>query len=214
MTRARIDRFFAILARELGVAGRVYVTGAAAAALWGRARPSVDIDFGIELRTNSAGWWSKAEAAVTRTSRLTGIPASAAEDIDRWGMITLLDYRRSSRLYRRFGALEVRLLDPTRWAIGKITRYLDSDLRDVTSVFKQKKVAAAAAGHTWGRALRASPRSTSQFQFRQNVERFFVERGPSIWGRRFDSGTAIHRFHRSAGIKAVPGDGSRKAPRP
>src|SRR5207248_852519 len=130
MKRRQIDAFLAILARELGAPGRAYVTGAAAAALWGRARPSVDIDLGLELRRKAGGWWQQAEAAVARTSLLTGITASAAEDIDRWGMITLLDYRRTSRLYRRFGALEVRLLNPTQWAIGKITRYLGSDVRD------------------------------------------------------------------------------------
>jgi hypothetical protein len=109
----------------------VYVTGAAAAALWGRGRPSQDIDLGLEMRTKRAGWWDQAQAAVARTSRLTGIAASAAEDIDRWGMITLLDYRRTSRLYRRFGSLEVRLLDPTQWAIGKITRFFTDEGRSI-----------------------------------------------------------------------------------
>lgn len=200
MTRTRIQRFFATLARELGAPARVYVTGAAAAALWGSARPSVDIDFGLELRTKSAGWWQKAEAAVTRTAQLTGIAASAAEDIDRWGMITLLDYRRTSRLYERVGRLEIRLLDPTRWAIGKLTRYLDSDLRDVSAVFKKKQVTAATAARTWGTALRASPPSTSQLAFRRNVEHFFAEQGPRVWGRSFDPTRAIRLFHRSAGI--------------
>jgi len=200
MTPRQIHQFLATLARELDAPGRVYITGAAAAALWGRARPSLDIDFGLELRTKSDGWWQRAEAAVTRTSRATGIPASAAEDIDRWGMITLLDYRRTSRLYRRFGGLEVRLLDPTQWAIGKITRYLDSDVDDVVAVFKRRKVAAAEAARVWGRALRASPPSTSQFQFRRNVERFLDARGRSIWGARFDAAEAIRLFHRAAKI--------------
>lgn len=200
MKRRQIDRFLAILARELDAPARVYVTGAAAAALWGRARPSVDIDLGLELRTKGPGWWQRAEDAVKRATLLTGIPASAAEDIDRWGMITLLDYRRTSRLYRRFGQLDVRLLDPVQWAIGKITRYLDSDIHDVVGVFRARKVVAAKAAATWGRALRASPPSTSQFQFRQNAERFFAHEGPSIWGARFDASDAVRRFHRSAGM--------------
>jgi len=112
MTRSRIDRFLATLAAELRVPARAYVTGAAAAALWGRVRPSLDIDLGLELRSRSTAkkssptsqpseTWAALEAAVGRTTALTGIPVSAAEDIDRWGMITLLDYRRTSRLYRR-----------------------------------------------------------------------------------------------------------------
>lgn len=200
MKRAQIERFLATLARELDVPGRAYVTGAAAAALWGHARPSVDIDLGLELAGESAEGWLRAEAAVARTSRLTGIPASAAEDIDRWGMITLLDYRRTSRLYRRFGRLEVRLLHPVQWAIGKMTRFLDADVHDVAAVFKGRKVSPLSAARTWGRALRASPRSTSQFQFRQNVERFFAQEGPSIWGRSFDAASAIRAFRRAAAI--------------
>ena len=137
MTRRRIEGFLAILARELKRPARAYVTGAAAAALWGRVRPSVDIDIGLELqgpRGRQAGDWGAVEAAVERTTRLTGIPTNVAEDIDRWGMITLLDYRRSSRRYRRIGALDVRLLHPINWSIGKLTRFLDSDIRDVTAV--------------------------------------------------------------------------------
>ena len=112
MTRRRIEDFLAILARELKRPARAYVTGAAAAALWGRVRPSVDIDIGVELvGRRGAVDWQVVEQAVQRTTRLTAIPANVAEDIDRWGMITLLDYRRSSRRYRRFGQLEVRLLE-------------------------------------------------------------------------------------------------------
>jgi len=49
MTRTQIHRFFAVLAAELGAPARAFVTGAAAAALWGRVRPSVDVDLGLEL---------------------------------------------------------------------------------------------------------------------------------------------------------------------
>lgn len=198
MKRAQIEGFFVVLARELGVPGRAYVTGAAAAALWGHGRPSVDIDLGLELRNKTSGWWERAAAALTRSSRLTGIPVSAAEDIDRWGMITLLDYRRTSRSYRRFDHLDVRLLHPVQWSIGKLTRNLDADMHDVVAVFRGQKVAASTAARTWGRALRASPPSTSQWQFAENVDRFFADEGRRIWGRQFDAKDAIQRFRRSA----------------
>ena len=205
MTPRRIEHFLGVLARELGVPARAYVTGAAAAALWGRVRPSVDVDLGIELvggGERPAGGWQVVEAAVDRTRRLTGIPANVAEDIDRWGMITLLDYRRSSRRYRRFEKLEVRLLNPTNWAIGKLTRFLDSDIRDVTAVFRAKSVPAPAAARTWGRALRASPASTTQMQFRRNVVYFFTHQGRSIWGRAFDPTPAIRAFERAARVSS------------
>ena len=204
MTRRRIEHFLGVLARELDRPARAYVTGAAAAALWGRVRPSVDVDLGIELlgpRGDRSQSWQVVEAAVTRTTRLTGIPANVAEDIDRWGMITLLDYRRSSRRYRRFKKLDVRLLHPTNWSIGKLTRFLDSDIRDVTTVFREKEVPPSTAARTWGRALRASPASTAQSQFRRNVEYLFTRQGRAIWGKSFNPASAIGSFERAAGIE-------------
>lgn len=199
MTPRRIEQFLATLAAELNAPARAYVTGAAAAALWGRVRPSLDVDLGIELKRGAD--WTAVQRAVDKTTRLTGIPANVAEDIDRRGMITLLDYRRSSRRYSRFGALEVRLLHPVNWSIGKMTRYLDSDVRDIVEVFRRQAVATARAARTWGRALRVSPASTAQFQFRRNVESFLVNRGRSIWGKPFDAASAIAMFQRAAHIR-------------
>ena len=202
MNRRQIERYLTILAAQLDRPARAYLTGAAAGALWGRVRPSIDIDLGLELRSGKDRSWTIVQEAVDRTTRLTGIPASVAEDIDRWGMITLLNYRRTSRVYRRFGQLEVRLLDPVTWAIGKLTRRLDPDIRDVTEVFRRRAVPWMHAARTWGAALRASPASTSQFQFRKNVESFFAERGRTVWGKSFDPRAAIARFHIAARIKA------------
>ena len=201
MNRRQIDGFLAILAAELGGPARAYLTGAAAAALWGRVRPSIDIDLGLEWRGKKKHSWEAIAAAVERTTRLTGIPTSVAEDIDRWGMITLLGYRRSSQLYRRFDQLEVRLLHPANWSIGKLTRYLDPDVRDVVEVFRRQTIAADLAVRTWGRALRASPASTAQLQFRQNVEHFIAKQGRRLWGPTFDRTAAINGFHRAAKIK-------------
>jgi hypothetical protein len=213
MTRRRIEKFLAVLAGELAVPARAYLTGAAAAALWGRVRPSLDVDLGLELLPGKAGTarsartsngWDVIQAAVDRTVRLTGIATSAAADIDRWGMITLLDYKRTSRLYRRFGKLEVRLLDPANWAIGKLTRYLDPDVRDVIEVFRKNGVDATRAARLWGRALRASPPSTAQFQFRRNVEDFLRRRGRATWGPPFDAATVLRAFERAALIPPPP----------
>ncbi|MBC8132616.1 MAG: hypothetical protein H7X95_06515 [Deltaproteobacteria bacterium] len=207
MNRRQIERYLHILATELAVPARAFLTGAAAAALWGRVRPSADIDLGLELRAKGksklgASSWQVIQQAVERTTRLTGVPASVAEDIDRWGMITLLDYKRTSRLFRRFGKLEVRLLDPVNWSIGKLTRCLDPDIRDVAEVFRRQSVSPIRAAGIWGRALRASPASTSQFQFRLHVQDFFKKRGRAVWGPTFNPDAAIRRFHAAAGIVA------------
>lgn len=200
MNRRQIDRFFDTLAREVEAPTRAFITGAAAAALWGRVRPSVDIDFALDVRSRAADRWREVEQAVERATRLTGIPASFAQDIDRWGMITLLDYKRTSRPYRRFGKLEVRLLHPINWSIGKLTRLLEPDVEDVIDVFKRRSVDPHVAARTWGRALRASPPSTAQFQFRRHVEHFVRGHGRRIWGAELDLEDTVRRFHRAARI--------------
>ena len=209
MTPRRIDQFLSTLASELGCPARLYLTGAAAAALLGRVRPSLDVDFGLELRGRRPVPWQVVEGAVERASKRTGIAASAAEDIDRWGMITLLDYKKRARRHRRFGLLDVRVLDPLHWSIGKLTRFLDVDIRDVVEVFRRQAVMAAAAARLWGRALRASPASTAQFQFRRQVEAFLRSQGRRIWGAAFDVDAATRVFHRAARIpEAAPEPGT------
>lgn len=200
MKPERIKAFFAALAEELPGRARVYLTGAGAAALWGGVRPSDDLDFGLELPANAPLTWERVYEAVRRTTARTGISASVAEDIDRWGMITLLDYKAKSTCAFEVNGLQVRLLEPTRWAIGKLTRALQSDLEDVTTVFRKQKVVPSAAARVWGEALRASPPSTVQFQFRRNVEGFFTKRGRAIWGAGFDSTATITTFRKSARI--------------
>jgi len=200
MTRAQIDAFFRVFAEQWGGKGIVLLTGAAAASIWGHVRPSVDIDFAVQLKRRGRSVWGKLEDAIDRTVRLTGIQANYAEDIDRWGLITLLDYRRHTRPYRRFGPLEVRLLDPAYWSIGKMTRYLDPDVRDMIQVFKRQNVAADHLARLWGRALKRSPRSTALSQFRRQVEHFLRSHGRAVWGREFAPERALRRFYKEAGI--------------
>jgi hypothetical protein len=201
MNRKQVDHFFRTLSRELGEEARAILTGAAAGALWGNIRPSVDIDFAMELKSKAPDLWQKVETAVDRTTRLTGIQANFAEDIDRWGLISLLDYKKHTHLYRRFGRLRVVLLDPAYWSIGKMTRYLDPDIRDMAEVFKRQHVPVLRLVRLWGEALRKSPRSTMLIQFRRQVEDFLRHQGPRIWGQGFNTSEAITAFHRYAKIK-------------
>ncbi len=200
MNPRQIDRFFHVLAQELPQSARVIVTGAAAGSLWGCVRPSVDIDFAIQLFRRGRKGWSQVDAAVDRAVTLTGISANYAEDIDRWGLISLLDYRRRTTLYRKFSNLEVRLLDPAYWSIGKITRYLDPDVQDLVAVLTRRRVPAAQLIRVWARALRASPPSTARSRFRQQAEHFLRTYGRTIWGKRFDSDRTVRQFHQQIRI--------------
>ena len=203
MTPNAIDRFFSTLAREFGEPATIIVTGAAAGSLWGHIRPSRDIDFGLQLAGNRRAGWERFQAAVTRAVQRTGIQANYTEDLDRWSSITLLDYRRHTVPYRQFGMLRVRLLDPVYWSIGKLGRYFDLDVDDIVTVLRRRKVPASSALRVWGRALRASPRSTALAQFRDQVEHFLRTHGTAIWGRSFDLEAAIRRFHRAAGLRVA-----------
>ncbi len=194
------QRFFHTLSKELKEPVKVFLTGAAAGALFGNIRSSADVDFAIEPAREHKGVWDKIDGALKRTSRATGITVQYARDIDRWGMISLLDYRKKSVLYRKFGSIEVRALHPAYWAIGKFTRYLESDVQDLATVFKKKKTSASKLAATLGRALKRSLPSSQRFQFRQHVEHFFGEYGRKIWGAKFDPAVSIRTFHKQAGI--------------
>ena len=203
MSPRQIEHFFKMLARELDRPATAILTGAAAGSVWGHVRPSVDIDFAIRPDRGGAASWRHIEQAVARASRLTGIGVNYAEDIDRWGPISLLDYPRRTLPYRRFGSLTVRLLDPAYWSIGKISRYLDPDVQDLVAVLKGRNVPARRLITIWANALRASPQSTACTQFRRQVEHFLHAYGQAIWGNTFDVAAAIQQFHRHAGIHST-----------
>ena len=197
MTPRVIDRFFLTLAREFDGRATLIVTGAAAGALWGHARPSRDIDFSVQV-PGGAAQWTRLEAALARTVERTGIQVNYAEDIDRWSSVTLLDYRRHTAPYKTFGRMTVRLLAPAYWAIGKLARYFELDVDDLVRVLRRNRVPAAPAIRLWARALRASPRSAALPLYRRQVEHFLGAHGRAIWGRSFDPEAAVRRFRRVA----------------
>ncbi len=200
MNQQQIEHFFKIVDAEFRQDVRIILTGAAAGTIWGSTRPSLDIDFGIELKDCSEQNWQRLESAIRKAVKETGIQANYAEDIDRWGMITLLDYSSNTKLYKKCGKLALFVLDPAYWSIGKMTRFLDPDIQDMIQVFHKKKIPPARLAKIWGEALRKSLRSTFIERFRRQVESFFVSFGKKIWGKSFDSAKAIKQFHKFAGI--------------
>lgn len=201
MNRRQIDRFFRVLSKQIAKPARVILTGASAGSIWGSIRPSLDIDFGISLASANSRQWQAVEVAIQRTVAITGIPANFAEDIDRWGQISLMDYRKRTLPYKRFGKLNVRLLHPAYWSIGKITRYLDPDVQDLAAVLKKQRLNPQTVVAVWARALKKSPRSEALFQFRRQAEHFLRVYGKEIWGKSFDAQHWLGRFYKLAGIK-------------
>ncbi len=204
MTPQEIDRFFRTLSRQWDGPLKVILTGAAAGAVWGCVRPSVDIDFAVEPAGKGERVWRGIEEALRRTTALTGIPANYAQDIDRWGQISLLDYKRHASVYKRFGSVRVYTLEPAYWSIGKVTRYLDPDIEDLVAALSRRKVPARRLAGLWGEALRKSPPSAERFQFRRHVEDFLRAYGRKIWGAAFDPQPVLKEFYRRAGIEEGP----------
>ena len=77
---------------------------------------------------------------------------------------------------------EIRLLDPALWAIGKLTRFLTTDINDLIVILKKSKLNPSATARLWGKALGLSPISSAQNRFSRQVEYFFDRYGKSIWG--------------------------------
>lgn len=200
MNPKQVDRFFKGLGRDFHREAVIFLTGAAAGSLMGNVRPSLDIDFGVDLKGGAAAW-ADLEKAIDRNKLLTGLAVNYGEDIDRWGQITLLDYQKHARPYKKFGKLDVRVLAPAYWSIGKMTRFLEPDIRDMAAVFAARKVPVDTLAKLWGRAVKASPRSAAQFQFIRQVEHFLAAEGPGIWGKKFDLGKALGAFRKSAGVR-------------
>jgi hypothetical protein len=179
--RQQIDRFFRILDAGFQKDAGIILTGAAAGAILGSERPSIDIDFAVDIKNPGASGWEEFDAAVRKAVAETGIQANYAEDIDRWGMITLLDYRNSTRLLKKYRHITLSVLKPEIWSIGKVTRFLDPDIKDMIQVFSRTKIVLT--------------------RFRRQAEGFFRSYGKKIWGGNFNVSKTIRQFHKSAGIK-------------
>ncbi|OGR80144.1 MAG: hypothetical protein A3I11_04710 [Elusimicrobia bacterium RIFCSPLOWO2_02_FULL_39_32] len=199
MEKRQIERFFQILSRFVPGKCKVILTGAAAGSLLGSVRLSRDIDFALEFLGNKDDW-EKLEEAIHKTEQLTGVPAQYAQDISRWGMVSLLDYKKHTTLYRGFNLLEVRILEPAYWSLGKISRFLDPDIQDMISVFKKQKISQDKLVTIWGRALKSSPPSSHLFQFKRQAEEFLRVWGKSIWGQQFNFDKTVQLFYKEAGI--------------
>lgn len=202
MSEQQVVRFFATLAGQLDRPVRILLTGAGAGALLGSVRPSQDVDFAVEWAGADPAAWEGLERAIQATVDETGIQANYAEDIDRWGAVTLMDYRRHTLRYKKFGKLDLRLLEPAYWAIGKLSRYLQSDVQDLVAVLRKQKLPWKEAARVWGRALRQSPRSEALPLFRKQTEGFLRAYGRRVWGKGFDPIEAIRLFQKHAGISA------------
>lgn len=187
MKKTDVHRFFENLNLRVEQPLRILLTGGAAAILQGVERATFDIDFEVAPKKvdDPRHDWETIQKAIADTARATGIAPQYSEDIDQWSSIALP--AKDSRLYRRFGKVEVRILNPGLWAVGKLARYLSTDVQDLRIVLKTAKTLPKSMVKLWGTALGISPASSSQATFRKQVENFLDQHAREIWGAHTDS---------------------------
>lgn len=201
MNKTQVNKFFQALNQEIeatiGGKIKIILTGAIAGILMGGNRPSIDIDFAICCDRK---YFQKVEDAIKKVSRITGIAVNFSEDIDRWSQITFLDYKKHTLLYKTFGKIEVSVLSPDYWSIGKIARYLEPDIDDLVKVLKNNRPSPLRLARLWGKALRKSPRSSASFVFKRQAEHFLRTYGSYIWGKDYDQEECLAAFKKSSQI--------------
>ena len=197
---ADLIKFFSALARRVPCPVKLTLTGGSEAMLLGGTRPTGDLDFELALPPGCARLWRAVEEAVAAAAAETAVTVQYSADIDRWSSIAVPTAKRRTRLRRRVGRVAVHLLEPRCWAVYKLARYLDADVEDLRAVLRRQRVPSLGLARLCGESLRASPRSTQLFLFRQHVEHFFRAHGRAIWGAGFRPETAVAAFGRAAGI--------------
>ncbi len=178
-----IDRFFRVFAQDLQTPVKIILTGGGVALLRGGMRVTYDLDFQIQLPSRPKER-NRCEQALRKAAQVTGITPQYAEDIDRWSSIAMPRPLRKPILYKRFGLVRVYLLDPLLWSIGKLTRFLESDIEDLGVVLKKVKPNPRMAVQVWGQALAQSPASSVQAQFKQQVLYFLKMHARLVWGKQ------------------------------
>jgi hypothetical protein len=219
--RKDIERFFAALAKAWPHRTECILIGGAAAVLEGSSRPTSDVDF--EVRFGGAVSAEDPDAfagAVREAESVSGISGQFSEDIAGWSPIALPPYRNTARLWKSFGPISVRLLEPAVYVLTKLRRGTADDFADLLVVARRNRGdlrspwlrttgLAGARRHRvpWRRlstlcasSVRSSPRSTRLLTFTRRVEYLFNRHGRDIWGPAFDPLPAIKLFQRQSSV--------------
>lgn len=184
MRKKQIDLFFRELDKALGQKAEIILLGASAGSLMGHIRPSFDIDFEIRLG-GSKEKARKAAEKILSTAQKVGVAVNFSENVDHWSMVSYLDYRKTAIPYKQFGNLNVKLIAPEYWTIGKMARYYALDAKDMAAIIKRKKLKPQSLVRLWKRALDGSDLSLELGQFKIHANHFLKNYGPRIWGKTF-----------------------------
>ena len=193
------DAYFKALGGELQTPLVLVLTGGIAAGIMADERTTDDIDFAILRYTRKI--LPELEALLRRLAKKRGILVQYSTDIDRGSSVSFLDWKKHSRPYTRQGFLEVRVLDPYYWSIGKITRGTERDLKDLEAVILKQKLDWRKLASLWSKALRKSPPSTALFNVRKQMESFLVNSKKGIFDGNYDASEAAAYFQKLLALK-------------
>lgn len=185
MKKKQIDYFFRELDKELGLKAEVILIGASAGSLMGHIRPSVDIDFEIRCAKKNINKEQLAQK-IQKTAEKASVAAQYSEDVSHWSMISYLDYRKTALPYKKFGKLNVKLIAPEYWTIGKMARYHVMDTDDIATIIKLKKIKPDSLLKVWKRAIDSSDLCLELGHFKKHAIDFLKTRGRKLWGKNFD----------------------------
>ena len=200
MRKNLIDLFFLELSKETNSPTEIILTGAAAGVLYGHVRMSLDLDFEIRPKVQNEAYLLYLYDLVKKISSRTGIEVNYSEDIGHWSMIDFLEYRDKAIPYKKMGKLDIKLMAPEYWTIGKIARFLEMDTSDIIHVIRKKKIDADRLIQLWARAFKASPLSLTKKQFLDHVNSFIKTYGKRAWGKAFDPEKALVKFKKASGL--------------
>ena len=202
MKQRQIDLFFKILNKELQIAADVILVGASAGSLMGHVRPSFDIDFEIRLkRVRSPQAKAKLEASIKKAREIAGVSVNYSENVGGRSRISYLDYRKTAVPYKQIGRLNVKLIAPEYWTIGKMARFLELDIQDMVKIIQRKRLRAGVLVRIWARAIRSSDLSLELGQFRDHVIYFIKKYAKKLWGKNINSEKIIEDFKDRVGRK-------------
>lgn len=175
--KEKIDLFFQKMAERCpGLTGTIYVTGGAALILYGIPRMTDDIDFEIPEGLS--------EEKIMAVSKEMRIPVQFGTDIERWGMTSLSGYREQAKLYKSFGKLVVKIVDPLNLIAPKLSRFLDRDIEDVNVLIKNFKISRHQLLEHLKQVYDRSPVSIEKGLFRNQVAQFLKDYQQELWSRQ------------------------------
>ena len=194
MNKIKIHAFFKRLDTNLKETATVIVVGASAASLMGHVRPSFDIDFEIRLKRHVRIKKIRLAKAIIQSAQETGVAVNFSENIGGWSMINYLDYRKTAVAYKHFGKLDVKIIEPAYWTIGKMTRFLELDVQDMVKIIRKKKIQPKRLIGIWAQAFKTSDLSLELGQFKDHVLYFLKSYSKKIWGKKIEVQSLIELF--------------------